>query len=163
MWTLNKKPVCFSSEVIWTFTISLATIFFFVICDHLCFPIWQTYFSFHIYVNNFWNCRHMCIYTKYLSPGHVQWQIQMFYICKPYLFHYIYGPFNIPHLSVKHVFTAMTFLLHFINNFYIWQTYLFFTSITTFLSLSDTYFSILIPITCKIIHTCILIQSTNAY
>ena len=29
------------------------------------FPVWQTYFFFFIYANNFWNCANICIYTKH--------------------------------------------------------------------------------------------------
>ena len=32
------------------------------------FLVWQAYFFFLVYANNFLNCTHTCMYTKYQSP-----------------------------------------------------------------------------------------------
>ena len=62
----------------------------------------NTSFSFFMPIS--WSCTHVYIYQKTNSHKALHWQPQIFYICKLYLFLYIYEPFNISCLVVTFVF-----------------------------------------------------------
>ena len=78
------------------------------------FPVLQTYFIFLIYANKFWNYTHVYL-NKILMPMKCSVKTMNIYPGKPYLFLHIYDLLNIPHLAVIIVYTAMKFLLQFIN------------------------------------------------
>ena len=63
-----------NSEIICICIMYLATISILSSITTYVFLVWQTYFFFFIYANNFWNCTHIGIYTKYYSLWSVQWQ-----------------------------------------------------------------------------------------
>ena len=63
------------------------------------FLVWQTYFVFYIYTNNFGNCTHVYNAHEVLCQ-----QPEIFYIYKPCLWFHIYDPLSIPSMAVIVVF-----------------------------------------------------------
>ena len=70
------------------------------------FHLWQTYFVFCIYANNFGNCTHMYIMPMKCLIS----QSQIFYIYKPYVLFHIYDPLSIPCLAV--IFVCFFWPMH---------------------------------------------------
>ena len=75
---------------------------------------WGNFFYF-LYVSIHVDTNMDSCVSSHAFPIHMWFRYNhIFYICKPYLFLQIYDLLNIPHLAVI-FFTAMTFLLQFIN------------------------------------------------
>ena len=126
------------------------------------FFVWQTYFVFCIYANNFEK-----LYTHIYNAHEVlSWEPQILYICKPYFFFHIYDPLSIPCLAVIFLFIFLQmpikFLLQFIKISYLGA--ILFFHIYDHLRISRLADIFLFPYLCqylfKIVYTSVYIQNT---
>ena len=135
LWKTNKKPVCIElSSNVHRYYAFDNHIYYFSCMTSYVLLVWQAYFCFLMYANNFWNCWHMYLY-KILMPICVKWQPEIFYIYKPYLFLHIYNPLTIPCLAI--IFVLCKCLSSFYcNSYFIVAGYIFsFISMTTYVFL----------------------------
>ena len=80
------------------------------------FLVWH---FFLIYVNIFWNCKHIVYIQNTNAHKMLNWQPQILYTSKPYLFLHIYNPFSITFLSHICSFISTIPLV-----FHVWKSYL---------------------------------------
>ena len=84
----NKKPVDFelSCSIHICYAFDKLYLFFSHLWPfmHSLFGRQTSFFLILIYAYNLCNCTHVYIYSKYRCPSSVTWQLQVFYICKPY-------------------------------------------------------------------------------
>ena len=111
--------------------------------------------------NKFWNCTHMCIYTKYLYSWSLKWWA--LYIFPSYLWALKYSLFG--GLICFFFGNAYEFFTAIHKYFTFGNHTLSFTFMTTYVIFVWQTYSIFIfmPVTFEFVHTCVSIQNTNAH